>query len=104
MSSGVFHSLPCTAAFVLNTEHNQMGSVNHFSVSSLMGIFEMTDSGSFADFNFIIILPERIFIISELCCGIGQHQNMGAVVASIISLAPPNNRGNKLVKFTVPSG
>jgi hypothetical protein len=53
-----------------------------------MGIFEMTDSGSFADFNFIIILPERIFIISELCCGIGQHQNMGAVVASIKKIRP----------------
>ena len=88
MSSGVFHSLPCAAAFTLNAENNQMGSVNHFSVSSLMGIFEMTDSGSFADFNFIIILPERIFIISELCCGIGQHQNMGAVVASIKKIRP----------------
>ena len=88
MSSGVFHSLPCAAAFTLNAENNQMGSVNHFSVSSLMGIFEMTDSGSFADFYFIIILPERIFIIPELCCGIGQHQNMGAVVASIKKIRP----------------
>jgi hypothetical protein len=67
-----------------------------------VGIFVVAPGSSFADFDFIVVIPEGFFIVPELCCEIRQHPDMGAVVATVFPLAPAYGRGNKLVKFPVP--
>ena len=89
---------------MLDAKHNQIRSVHHSPVSGLVGIFVVASGGSFAYLDFIVVIPEGFFIVPELCCDIGQNPNVSAVVAAVFPLAATNSRGNKLVKFTVPSG
>ena len=57
----------------------------------------MAPGSSFAHLDFIVIIPEGFFVVPELCCEIGQHPNVSAVVAAVFPLAAPYYRGNKLV-------
>ena len=60
------------------------------------------ECGTGTDFNFIVIFPVGILIVPEVCCWIWQHPNMGAVVIPDSALTAANDRGNKLVKFSIP--
>ena len=99
----IFHGLPCAAALVLDTKHNQIRSVHHVPVSGLVGILIVAPGSSFAHFDFVVVIPEGLFIISELCSEIGQHPNMGAVVAAVFPLAAAYCGGSKLIKLSIPA-
>ena len=69
----------------------------------MVGIFVVAPCSSFADFDFIVVIPEGFFIVPELCCDIGQNPNVSAVVAAVFPLATPYGGGNKLIKLPVPT-
>lgn len=68
-----------------------------------MGILVVAPSRSFAYFDFIVVIPESFFTISELCSKVGQHPDMGAVITTSFSLAAPYGGGNDLVKLSIPA-
>ena len=99
----IFHGLPCAAACVLDAKHNQIRSVHHSPVPGLVGIFVVAPDSRFADFDFIVIVPEGFFVVPELCCEIRQYPNVRAIVTAVFPLAAAYDGGYKLVKFTVPT-
>jgi len=52
---------------------------------------------------YIVVIPEGFFIVPELCCDIGQHPDVGAIVTTVFPLAAANNGGNDLIKLSVPA-
>ena len=88
---------------MLDAEYYQIRSVHHGPVSGLVGIFVVTPGSSFAHFDFIVIIPERFFVVPELCGEIGQYPDMCAVIAPVLPLAAAYGRGNNLIKLSVPA-
>jgi hypothetical protein len=63
----------------------------------------MAPGSNFAYFDFIVVVPERFFIVPVLGCEIGQYPDMGAVVVAVFPLAAAYGGGNKMVKLSVPA-
>jgi len=99
----IFHGLPCAAAEMLYAKYNQIQSVRHGSVSGLVGIFVVASGCRFAYFDFVVVIPEEFLIIPVLGCEIGQHKNMGTVVATVFPLTAANGGRNHLIEGTIPT-
>ena len=100
-----FHILqgsPCAAAFMPDTKHNQLRFAHHGPVSGLVGIFVVAPCSSFTYFDFIVVIPEGFFIVPVLSCELGQHPDVGAVIAALFPLAAPYDGGNDLIKLSIP--
>lgn len=88
---------------MLDAKHNQIRSFHHGPVSGLVGIFVVAPGRRFAYFDFIVVIPEGFLVIPELRRDVGQNPNMCAVVAAVFPLAAVYDRGNKVVKLSIPA-
>ena len=71
----IIYSLPCTALFVLNIADNQIGSINHFTVSNLDSRFGMCYRSNVGYLYVGVVVVKVIFVIKILCRRIRQHQH-----------------------------
>ena len=76
----VFHRLKRAAGFMLHIENDEIRPIDHTAVPQLERSFEMRPGRLFADFDFIVVFPEGLFIVEEVISHIRQNQNMRAII------------------------
>ena len=86
---------------MVDAEHNQVGSIDHCSVSCLKGCLKVAPGCGFANLYLVVICVVVFRVVAVFGGGIRQHPNMCAVVAAVFPLATPYGGGNKLVKLSI---
>ena len=76
----VLHRRNRAAGFKLHIENDETRPIDHTAVPQLERSFEMRPGRLFADFDFIVIFPEGLFIVEEVISHIRQNQNMRAII------------------------
>ena len=76
----VFHRLKRAAGFMLHIENDEIRPIDHTAVSHLERGFEMRSGRLIANFDFIVVFSEGLFIVEEVISQIRQNQNMRAII------------------------
>ncbi len=99
--NGVLYRLPCTALFSLDTAKDQIGSVNHFTVTDLDRRLGMCLRCCIGNFHIAVIVVIGFLVIQILGSRLRQHKNEGAVVIPILLSDSKNGGGCELIKISI---
>ena len=99
----ILHCPICSAAFMLNTAHDQVRTVNHAPVPHLYSRLIVCFGREGAYLNFIIVIQIALLVVTVLGFHIWQHKVQRRVAVAGLLGCSPNCRCCQQVKFSVPT-
>ena len=92
-----------STAFMLNTAHDQVRTVNHAPVTNLYRRLIVYFGRVGAYLNFIIVVQIALLIITVLGFHIRQYKDKRRVAAAVLIDRSSYSRSSQQVKFSVPT-